>query len=139
MNTSLKTLIVSLLILNVNLTKASEPLEFQKLIFETEKLIPVIVEVEGVFDQNVQTIPFEYFQVAENLRGLDTLAKKERSLLPKVITFHERCALNERTSKIVRALCLTHYAEALKPTKKKIDWNRFPNDVKDLAKLIIED
>lgn len=139
MNTACRTLIVSLLILNQNLTMAQEPLEFQKLIFETEKLIPTIVEVEGVFDQNVQTIPFEYFQVAENLRALDTLVKKEVSLRAKVISFNERCALNEKASKIVRALCLTHFGQGSKAAKVKVDWSRFPNDVKDLAKLIVED
>lgn len=133
-----KTLIVSLSILNVNLIFA-EPLEFQKLIFETEKLIPTIVEVEGVFDKNVQTIPYEYFQVAENLRQLDSLAKNNKELINKVMSFNERCALNDRSSKIVRALCLTHYGNAAKIQKKKVDWERFPNDVKDLAKLILED
>lgn len=133
-----KTLIISLSLLNINLTKA-EPLEFQKIIFETEKLIPTIIEVEGVFDKNVQTIPFEYFQVAENLRQLDGLAKDNKELLTKVMTFNERCALNERSSKIVRALCLTHYGIAAKKQNKKVDWEKFPNDVKDLAKLILED
>lgn len=133
-----KTLIISLSLLNINLTKA-EPLEFQKIIFETEKLIPTIIEVEGVFDKNVQTIPFEYFQVAENLRQLDGLAKDNKELLTKVMAFNERCALNERSSKIVRALCLTHYGHAAKKQNKKVDWEKFPNDVKDLAKLILED
>ncbi|MDD0853676.1 hypothetical protein HBN50_11250 [Halobacteriovorax sp. GB3] len=116
-----------------------EELRLQQLIFDTQTLIPTIQEIDGSFNKKIQTIPYEYFQVAENLREMDKIARNDFSKREAVLAFEKRCSLNKKVITIIKALCLTHYLQNIPKEKRKAESKEYSAEIINLTRLIIEE
>jgi len=112
--------------------------KFIELLKETELRLPKLSDIKKIPAGALHTTPPQVFQAGRDLGVLKEILKVHESYERDAIGFYKKCAKNSEGSTPVRALCLTNLIELKKKINENINLTEYPNQLRELAKLITD-
>jgi hypothetical protein len=113
-------------------------IQFEQILKDTEARLPVLQDIKQLPAGALHHIPPLILEAGRNLGVIKEIIAFHPEYETLATPLYSKCALAENRPTTVRALCLTNLIEISKKNNLELDLKKYPVDVIELTKLVLD-